>query len=84
MHTPSSSSQAKATLDWDEHQSASELCERARQGRFQAIQTLLECGVNVNTTDYDRRTALHLACGRALHTYAPALEGLCQPSNLNR
>ena len=33
----------------------------AHQGKLMAMQMLLDCGVNVNSADYDRRTALHLA-----------------------
>ena len=52
---------AKAKLDLNEADSASALCDRVREAKFVAIQTLLSCGVNVNAADYDKRMALHLA-----------------------
>jgi ankyrin repeat protein/urea transporter len=43
------------------------LCGFSFEGDFEAVQYLLACGVNPNLTDYDGRTALHLAvCGNHL------------------
>jgi hypothetical protein len=46
--------EAKATLDMDEADAASALCDKAREARFVAIQTLLKSGVNVNSADCAR------------------------------
>jgi ankyrin repeat protein len=43
------------------------LCAFSFEGNLEAVQYLLACGVNPNLTDYDGRTALHLAvCGNHL------------------
>ena len=43
------------------------LCGFSFEGNLEAVQYLLACGVNPNLTDYDGRTALHLAvCGNHL------------------
>jgi len=40
------------------------LCAFSFEGNLEAVQYLIACGVNPNLTDYDGRTALHLAvCG---------------------
>ncbi|EKX34968.1 hypothetical protein GUITHDRAFT_80170, partial [Guillardia theta CCMP2712] len=38
-----------------------ELCEAAYAGNVEQVRRLLDNGVNVNDSDYDGRTALHLA-----------------------
>ena len=41
------------------------LCAFSFEGNLEAVQYLIACGVNPNLTDYDGRTALHLAvCGK--------------------
>ena len=41
------------------------LCAFSFEGNLEAVQYLIACGVNPNWTDYDGRTALHLAvCGK--------------------
>lgn len=48
-------------LGWDTVRASGELCEHARKGDVQRVRTLLDCGVDPGSTDYDNRTALHLA-----------------------
>ena len=61
--------QAKARLEWDEAQAASELCERTRQAKFVSVQTLLKCGASVNAADCARPTA---RAARLLSSYTPS------------
>lgn len=40
---------------------ASNLCEKASLGDINSLKQLIKEGCNINSTDYDFRTALHLA-----------------------
>ncbi|KAL1521906.1 hypothetical protein AB1Y20_021556 [Prymnesium parvum] len=40
---------------------SSTLCELARLGSLEKVETMLSCDVNISAADYDRRTSLHLA-----------------------
>jgi len=51
----------QAQLKWDEIKTSSELCELARRSDTHKIALLLKAGCNVDSKDYDARTALHLA-----------------------
>jgi len=42
--------------------SAAKLCFAAAQGDVASVQRLLQQGAGVNAVDYDRRSALHIAC----------------------
>ena len=48
--------------DGDETTAAGELCEAAKHGNSDKIELMIACGISVNSADYDKRTALHLAC----------------------
>ena len=43
-------------------QEFSELCEASKNGDLNYLKKLYNCGVNMSQSDYDGRTALHLAC----------------------
>ena len=47
---------------WDETTAAGELCEAAKHGNSDKIELMISCGISVNAADYDKRSALHLAC----------------------
>jgi urea transporter len=54
------------------------LCALSFEGNLEAVQYLIACGVNPNLTDYDGRTALHLAvCGN----HYPVVKYLVEESN---
>jgi ankyrin repeat protein len=52
---------AGGKLEWDETTAAGELCESAKVGNLERFKLLMECGASINSADYDKRTALHLA-----------------------
>ena len=43
-------------------QEFSKLCEASKNGDLNYLKKLYNCGVNMSQSDYDGRTALHLAC----------------------
>lgn len=45
-----------------ENQKGMDLIEHAARGRVDAVKKAIDQGANANFADYDRRTALHLAC----------------------
>lgn len=53
--------QAGGKINWGENETAGELCDLARRGQLGTLKALLSCGVDSNATDYDKRSALHLA-----------------------
>ena len=53
---------AGGDLRWDETTAAGELCEAAKHGNSDKIELMISCGISVNAADYDKRSALHLAC----------------------
>ncbi len=56
------------------------LCAFSFEGNLEAVQYLIACGVNPNLTDYDGRTALHLAvCGNQF----PVVQYLVEIGNAN-
>ena len=50
-----------AELGMTEEDAAGLLCDLARGGDVEKIKTLCSGGVNPNSCDYDRRTAMHLS-----------------------
>ena len=50
-----------AELKWDEVRASGELCEAARKGDVFRIELLLLAKCDVNSADYDQRSAAHLA-----------------------
>jgi ankyrin repeat protein len=48
-------------LSYDEVTTSAELCELARKGSIDMLKLLVEVGADINSTDYDQRTCLHLA-----------------------
>jgi ankyrin repeat protein len=52
------------------------LCAFAFEGNLEAVQYLIACGLNPNLTDYNGRTALHLAvCGNHYNVVKYLVEG---------
>lgn len=56
---------AGATLEMDATATASKLCECAEKGQLERLDLMLQCKCDINATDYDARTVLHVAasCG---------------------
>ena len=65
---------------------ATELCDAASKGNIPQLRALIEEGLDVNTGDYDRRTALHLAASEGLLEVVTYLvdEAEADPSPLDR
>ena len=59
-HKSSAASAAVSEVKGDAYEAA-EFCERASAGDVKGVQALLDAGHDVNSRDYDNRTALHLA-----------------------
>ena len=53
--------EAGGRLELGEVETAGELCELAKQGSLDRLDLLIRSGASPNATDYDNRTALHLA-----------------------
>jgi len=60
-------------LEWDELQTAAELCKLARRGSLDLLKTMLECGADINAADYDFRTCLHVAASEGALKLVEAL-----------
>eukprot|EP00884_Botryococcus_braunii_P021334 jgi/Botrbrau1/7885/Bobra.9_2s0059.2 len=55
-----------ATLSWDEGQTASELCNCVYKRDMEMLQAYLQAGAKLDSGDYDKRTALHIAASEGL------------------
>lgn len=60
-------------LLFDEAKASGDLCEYARRGDVKTVQMLLAAGCSANSSDYDRRTALHLAASTGNKSVVEAL-----------
>ena len=81
---------AGGELGWSEAETASELCDMAREGHTQRLVLLLACGANVNAADYDKcATRIRALCAKCAWVTYLSLElqdGRCRshPSHASR
>jgi ankyrin repeat protein len=61
----------QASLCMDEATAASTLCQVVYDGDVKKLRRLLKSGIQVNASDYDSRTASHIAVRTALRSNGP-------------
>ncbi|KAK3264010.1 hypothetical protein CYMTET_27222 [Cymbomonas tetramitiformis] len=59
------------------------LCQAAADGNVTKLKVLLKCGVDMNTPDYDKRTALHLAASNGQNAVLTFLLKIKPALNMN-